>query len=499
MASAEEVARLLPETLPEDFNEWDGEGSQAPAPNGSDEWDSAYGHSQAQKPVAQSDYLDEILQSFESKSRVWRSDSSAAFVKPPVFVKPQDEFERWQKEAAAPTHEKPGESEAARSTNDTAKPYEVSAEGKAAVTQALNGQHDQWPELSEPVFAKPQKLTIEMAEGPTRHHAEKPVSSETKSEAKAAPNFAETAAADEIDDSVEFASKSMFAAGLETGHKAGNALLGIFSRRNVEDEEEQKSPMNKRLIVIGAGAVSILLPLVLMVTLGHHGAKAAAKPVIQPVPPASDIQPSTNETEPTASEPAIQEMKPEAAKKQQPTESQPVEEKADATAEQPVTEAQQEMMSDQLEAPRTIPRDAKKLVAENGPPPESLGMAGTEGLAGSAASGSIFNGHGPATVKAVRAQPLAVSSGVANGMLIRRTPPIYPAIAKAAREGGTVELHAVISKNGTIKDLQVINGPPMLRQAAVDAVRSWRYRPYTLNNEPVEVETTVSVVFSLGN
>lgn len=83
-------------------------------------------------------------------------------------------------------------------------------------------------------------------------------------------------------------------------------------------------------------------------------------------------------------------------------------------------------------------------------------------------------------------------------MLIQKTPPVYPAIAKSARVAGTVELHAIIAKNGTIKNLQVVSGPEMLRQAAVDAVRTWRYRPYKLDNEPAEVETTINVVFTLG-
>ncbi len=76
--------------------------------------------------------------------------------------------------------------------------------------------------------------------------------------------------------------------------------------------------------------------------------------------------------------------------------------------------------------------------------------------------------------------------------------PQYPAIAKAARIQGTVVLQATISKTGTIEGLQVLSGPPMLQQAAMDAVRSWRYKPYLLNGEPVEVGTTINVVFSLG-
>jgi len=87
---------------------------------------------------------------------------------------------------------------------------------------------------------------------------------------------------------------------------------------------------------------------------------------------------------------------------------------------------------------------------------------------------------------------------VAVGMLIQKTIPTYPPIAKAARVQGTVVLQATISKQGTIENLKVVSGPAMLQQSAMDAVRQWRYRPYLLNNDPVEVETTVNVIFTLG-
>ena len=83
-------------------------------------------------------------------------------------------------------------------------------------------------------------------------------------------------------------------------------------------------------------------------------------------------------------------------------------------------------------------------------------------------------------------------------MLLQKTQPMYPPIAKAARVQGTVVLQAKISKTGSIEDLHVVSGPAMLQQSALDAVRTWRYRPYLLNNEPVEVETTINVIFSLG-
>ncbi len=76
--------------------------------------------------------------------------------------------------------------------------------------------------------------------------------------------------------------------------------------------------------------------------------------------------------------------------------------------------------------------------------------------------------------------------------------PIYPAIAKSARIQGTVVIEATISRQGTIENLQVTEGPPMLRQAAIDAVAAARYRPFLLNGEPVEVQTSIRVIFSLG-
>ncbi|MGA2252125.1 TonB family protein [Terracidiphilus sp.] len=94
--------------------------------------------------------------------------------------------------------------------------------------------------------------------------------------------------------------------------------------------------------------------------------------------------------------------------------------------------------------------------------------------------------------------PVTISKGVAEGMLISRIVPLYPAIARAARLEGTVVLQATISRNGAIENLRVLSGSPMLQQAAMNAVQQWRYRPYLLNGDPVEVETTINVNFVLG-
>jgi protein TonB len=90
------------------------------------------------------------------------------------------------------------------------------------------------------------------------------------------------------------------------------------------------------------------------------------------------------------------------------------------------------------------------------------------------------------------------TSTIQEGNLIRRVQPAYPPLAITARIQGPVVLEAVISKAGAIENLRVLSGPPMLVKAAIDAVSQWRYRPYILNSEPVEVETQITVNFTLG-
>ncbi|MEZ2348610.1 energy transducer TonB [Terriglobus sp. RCC_193] len=94
--------------------------------------------------------------------------------------------------------------------------------------------------------------------------------------------------------------------------------------------------------------------------------------------------------------------------------------------------------------------------------------------------------------------PVLISSGVIAGNRLSGNNPVYPAIAKAAGVSGAVVLRAIISKNGEMQRLTVISGPEMLRSSAVAAVQTWRYRPYLLNGEPTDVETTITVNFSLG-
>jgi protein TonB len=94
-------------------------------------------------------------------------------------------------------------------------------------------------------------------------------------------------------------------------------------------------------------------------------------------------------------------------------------------------------------------------------------------------------------------QPVKFSEGLIEAQLISRIEPQYPTLARLTKTEGTVRLHAIISRDGRITSLDVISGHPLLVQAALDAVRQWRYRPTMLNGEPVEVETSITVIFRM--
>jgi protein TonB len=157
-----------------------------------------------------------------------------------------------------------------------------------------------------------------------------------------------------------------------------------------------------------------------------------------------------------------------------------------------------------LHAPTKIPKDIK-MIKEDAPPPSSVGVAGMSGMGSGSSTGvagmaNLGLASPPPVVQRVvkPAGPQRVSSGVVQGLAISQPQPVYPPIAKAAHVQGVVVLHAIISKTGTIENLNVISGPPMLTGAAVDAVKRWRYKPYLLSGEPTEVETTINVNFTFS-
>src|SRR5262249_5758576 len=96
------------------------------------------------------------------------------------------------------------------------------------------------------------------------------------------------------------------------------------------------------------------------------------------------------------------------------------------------------------------------------------------------------------------AQERVVIGHIDQAMLVRRIEPVYPTIPKQLHRSGRVELHAVIAMDGTIQSLEVVSGDPMFVPSALDAVRRWRYRPTLLNGQPVEVDTFITVIYTLN-
>ena len=170
-----------------------------------------------------------------------------------------------------------------------------------------------------------------------------------------------------------------------------------------------------------------------------------------------------------------------------------------------VKKIQSDLDNGQLRTPTKIPQKVAMIKEDESPPP-STGVAGVVGgvpggVPGGAMGGVLGGiiGNTPTVVpKAATPQRVRVSQGVSQGLLVHQVKPTYPPLARQARIQGTVVLQAVISKDGSIENLHLISGHPMLAPAAMDAVKQWKYKPYFLNGEPVEVETTINVNFTLA-
>jgi protein TonB len=163
---------------------------------------------------------------------------------------------------------------------------------------------------------------------------------------------------------------------------------------------------------------------------------------------------------------------------------------------------QTDIVNGQLRTPTKIPKKVEIVKEEEAPPPMNAGVVG--GVPGGVPGGSLGGvmgsiiGGTPTAVPKVAVQRVRVSQGVTQGMVIHRVQPTYPPLARTARVQGAVQLAAVIGKDGAVQNLHVLSGHPLLTQAALDAVKQWRYKPYILNGEPVEVDTQITVNFTLS-
>jgi protein TonB len=170
-----------------------------------------------------------------------------------------------------------------------------------------------------------------------------------------------------------------------------------------------------------------------------------------------------------------------------------------------VKQIQSDIVNGELRTPTKIPKKVLENLKEDEAPPQMAVTGVVGGVPGGVPGGSmggvigsVLSATPVAVPKMATPQRVRVSSGVSSGLLIRKVSPTYPPLARQARIQGTVILQAQISKDGSIQNLQLISGHPMLAPAAIEAVKQWKYKPYLLNGEPVEVETQVQVNFTLA-
>lgn len=169
-----------------------------------------------------------------------------------------------------------------------------------------------------------------------------------------------------------------------------------------------------------------------------------------------------------------------------------------------VKQIQTDIVNGALRTPTKIPQKVQMIKEDEAPPAmASAGVVGgvPGGIPGGQMGGvigGIISSTPVAMPKVATPQRVRVSQGVSQGLLVRKVNPTYPPLARQARIQGTVVLRAVISKDGSIENLQLVSGHPMLAPAAIEAVKQWKYRPYLLNGEPVEVDTEVQVNFTLS-
>jgi len=176
-----------------------------------------------------------------------------------------------------------------------------------------------------------------------------------------------------------------------------------------------------------------------------------------------------------------------------------------AAAVHVVKQVQTDIVNGQLRTPTKIPEKVQMIKEDEAPPPVMATGGVVGGVPGGVPGGQmggvlggIINSAPVAVPKVATPQRIRVSQGVTQGMLVRKVQPAYPPLARQARIQGPVVLQAEIGKDGSIQNLRLISGHPMLAPAAIEAIKQWKYKPYILNGEPVEVETTITFNFTLS-
>jgi TonB family protein len=412
MASAAKITELLPDTLPEDFGEWDDKASPS--------------------------------------TQLIRLVSSERDPGPRVAAEPV----------------------AQRAEPDSAMTAPVNLLRGAALPNSAPGF------VEDTVFIPRGRLLSPALNRPHKTVAQKPAAAPVIEEVRFfAPRPIVTAAAT--------APKATLAHQAEAIIKTDETALPFFRAQTAVPKPARKN----RPIIAGASAALGVVLAVAMIPLWGHRTASPVKAVATPEPAVTAIR------RPTVLTPAVSAPTQPAAAVgdlQHSSVTAPASDRKNAGP----SRAQAKLMNDQLTAATRI-HMAGASVEQAPPPLGDFAAADLEGSSNNNAIAGVFSSANQPMVQAASPKVVNVPAGVAFGLLIQKIAPVYPKIAKDSQVSGTVVLNTHISKNGTIEDLRVVSGPAMLRQAAVNAVRAWRFNPYRINNQPTEIETTIRVTFSL--
>ncbi len=156
------------------------------------------------------------------------------------------------------------------------------------------------------------------------------------------------------------------------------------------------------------------------------------------------------------------------------------------------------IQSGKLMQPRAIPKEVAVFKEAELPPDVITPGGATGGVFGGIPGQGMVSAVAPPPPKPTAPTRVKQGGNVTAASILNQTRPVYPALARQARIQGNVVLHAIIDKDGKVAQLEVISGHPLLVQSALDAVKQWRYKPTLLNGDPVEVDTTITVTFTMG-
>ena len=303
---------------------------------------------------------------------------------------------------------------------------------------------------------------------------------------------------------VEPSVESSFSAEVSRETSAAPAVTSSHVRTGVEGPWGEKLRLllaTRAVLVLAALVVFAVLAAILWTWRRNHTSNVPVQAMERKIPDYTRSIPADKGGPPGVT--AVSETRTSSPKTKTENQSKPQDQ---SVAPKPPSKASPAKQADErdnvvLRPPVAISRNVAMVNKEAAPPNSTAEMPGSiPGALPNGAPNSLANivKDIPVATPKIAAQKVRVSSGVAQGLLVHQVTPKYPPLARQSRIQGTVVLQAVIGKDGTVQNLHVLSGHPLLTQAAMDAVKQWRYKPYYVNGEPVEADTQINVNFTLS-